>query len=45
MTLRRCWADLLVSLNVRDLGPATKLYPFRLVTPGQALWALRQLGV
>lgn len=38
-------ADLLVSLNVRDLVPAARLYSFRLVTPGQALRDLRDLGV
>jgi putative PIN family toxin of toxin-antitoxin system len=38
-------ADLLVSLNVRDFVPAAKLYPFRLVTPSQALQELRHLGV
>lgn len=38
-------ADLLVSLNVRDLAPAAKLYQFRLVTPGEALRELRHLGV
>jgi putative PIN family toxin of toxin-antitoxin system len=37
-------ADLLVSLNVRDLTPAAKLYPFRLVTPGEALRELRDWG-
>ena len=39
------WADLLVSLNVADLAPAARLYRFRLVTPGEALRAMRHLGV
>ena len=38
-------ADLLVSFNVRDLAPAAKLYPFRLVTPGGALREWRNLRV
>ena len=38
-------ADLLVSLNVRDFAPAAGLYSFQLVTPGQAVAALRHLGV
>jgi putative PIN family toxin of toxin-antitoxin system len=38
-------ADLLVSLNVRDLASAAKLYQFQLVTPGEALRELRHLGV
>jgi putative PIN family toxin of toxin-antitoxin system len=38
-------ADLLVSLNVRDLAPAATLYSFRLVTPGEALKHLRHFGV
>ncbi|MGH6898414.1 MAG: putative toxin-antitoxin system toxin component, PIN family [Geminicoccaceae bacterium] len=38
-------ADLLVSLNIRDLAPAARLYPFRLVTPGDALRELRHSGV
>lgn len=39
------WADLLISLNIRDLAPAARLYPFRLVTPREALTVLRRLGV
>ena len=38
-------ADLLISFNVRDLAPAARLYPFRLVTPGAALRELRNLRV
>jgi predicted nucleic acid-binding protein len=38
-------AELLVSLNVRDLAPAAKSYSFSLVTPGEALSELRHLGV